>query len=79
MFFFHGKGSFVKIFHIQILQHMCAGYITEKSDFILNTLIQRYFAAAYDDIRLDSHSLQLLYAGLCGLCFQLLGSAQIRN
>ena len=35
--------------------------------------------SAYDDVRLDSHSLKILYARLSRLCFQLLGSAQVGN
>ncbi len=37
------------------------------------------FAAAYDDVRLDSHALQFLDAGLGGLGLHLLRSAQIGN
>ena len=37
------------------------------------------FAAAYDDIRLNPHALQLLDTRLRGLGFHLLRGAQIRN
>ena len=32
---------------------------------------------AHNDVRLDSHTLQVLYAGLGGLCLHLLGRAQV--
>ena len=79
MFFFHGERRFIQIFHIQILQNTAAGNVTEQSDFILNALAERNFAAADDDIGLDSHSLKLLNAGLGGFGFQFLGGAQIGN
>ena len=72
MFFFHGERRFIQIFHIQILQNTAAGNVTEQSDLILNALAERNFAAADDDIGLDSHSLKLLDAGLGGFGLSLI-------
>ena len=54
-------------------------YITEQSNLILDTLIERMLAATYDNVRLDTHSLQLFYTGLGRLGFHFLRSTQIRN
>lgn len=39
VFLFHGKGCLVKVFHIQILEDMAAGNITEQGNLILQVLI----------------------------------------
>ena len=69
---FHGQRRFVEVFHIQVLKHMGDGDITEQGNFVFDVLADGDFAAAHDDVRLDAHSLQLLYAGLGRLCFQFL-------
>ena len=56
---------------------MGTGYITEKGYFILDSRVKGDFAAAYDDVGLDPHSLQFFDAGLGWFGFQLLGCAQI--
>ena len=53
--------------------------ITEQGNFVLHAIIERIFGTAYDDIRLDSHSLKFLYAGLGRFCLHLLRCFQIRN
>ena len=58
---------------------MACGQVTEQGNFILHFHAQRIFGAAYDDIRLDSHALELLDTGLGRLGLHLLGSAQIWN
>ena len=79
MLFFHGQRGFIKVFNIQILQNMRVGDITEQSNLILDTLIQRMFATTYDDVRLNTHSLKLLNACLSRFGLHLLRCAQVRN
>ena len=67
MFLFHSQGGLVENLHIQILQHMLFGDIAEEGDLAADGRIQRMLAAADNDIRPDSHALQILDTGLCGL------------
>jgi hypothetical protein len=69
MFFFHGKRCFVEIFHIKILQNMVTWHVTEQCDLVLDAIVKRQLGTAHDHIRLNSHTLELLYAGLCRLGF----------
>ena len=61
---FHGKGSLVKVFHIQVLEHMACGKVAEQGNLVLHVRGQRILGAAYDDIRLDAHALEFFYACL---------------
>ena len=79
MLLLHGQRRFIEIFHIQVLKHMAAGHVAEQGDLVLQLLGQRMLGAAYDDIGLDAHALQLLDAGLGGFRLQLSGSLDIRN
>ena len=76
---FHYQRNLIEHFYIQILEHMAGRDITKLGNFVLNAFIQRLFGAAYKNIRLDSHTLKILYAGLGRLCFKLLRSLQIGN
>ena len=78
MFFFHSQWSFVEVFHIQILEDMACRQVAEQGYLVFHTGIKRILGAAYDNIRLDSHSLQLLYACLGRLRLHFLGCLQIR-
>ena len=53
--------------------------IAEQCDFTLDFIGQRMLASAYQNIRLDSHSLQFLDACLCRLGLHFFGSLQIRD
>ncbi len=77
MFLLHGKRYLVQCFHIQILDHLAVGNITEQGNLVPDGLVQGNFRAAYNDIRLDPHALQFLDTGLGGLGFQLLGCFQV--
>ncbi len=79
MLFLHGKGRFVQIFHIEILQYVVFRYVAEQGDLVFNSFFQRKLRAADDDIRLDAHALQFLDRCLRGFGLHLSGSFQIRN
>ena len=79
MFLFHGKGCFIEIFYVQVLQHMVFRYITEQSNLILDSLFQWKLCTAYNDVRLNSHSLQLFDRSLGWFRFHFTGCFQIRN
>ena len=53
--------------------------VAEKGDLVLHSEIKGILGTAYNDIRLDSHSLKFLYACLGGLGFHLLRSPEIGN
>ena len=76
---FHGQRSLVKIFHIQVLKYVRAGYITEQRDLVLQMIIQRMLTSADQDIRPDTHTLQILHRSLSRLGLQLAGSFDIGN
>ena len=57
MFFFHGKRSLIEMFDVEVLQYAVAGHVTEQGNFIFQCLVKGMFAAAYDDIWLQSHTL----------------------
>ena len=71
MLMFHCQRRLIEIFHIQVLEHMIAGNITKQSNLVFQSLIQRMFGTAYNDIRLDTHALKFFYAclGRFGLQF----------
>ena len=75
--FFHGQRRFIEIFHIQILEHMAGRYIAEEGNLVLDALIQGIFRTADDNVRLDTHTLQVFDAGLGRLGLHLLGGLQI--
>ena len=56
---------------------MVSRHIAEEGDLVLDALVQRMLGAAHDDVRLDAHALQILDAGLGGLCLHLLGCPQV--
>ena len=72
MLFFHGQGSLVEVFHVQVLEYVVCRHVAEEGDLILDALIQRMLGPAHNDVRLDSHTLQVFYAGLGGFCLHLL-------
>ena len=41
MLFLHGQGRFIKIFHVQVLQHVMAGHVTEEGDLVPDGLVHR--------------------------------------
>ena len=51
--------------------------ITKQCDFIFDARLERTLCTAYDDVRLNTHSLQLLNACLCWLGFHFTGSTQV--
>ena len=75
----HGKGSLIQVVDIQILQHMVSRKVAEQGNFVLHADVQGIFGTADDDIRLDSHPLQLLHAGLRGFGLHFLGCFQVRD
>ena len=79
LFPLHGKGRLVEIFHIQVLQYMAHGNVAEQSDLLTDFLCQRVFAPAHQHVRLNSHSLKFLHAGLGGLGLHLARGLQIRD
>ena len=79
MFFFHGQWCFIEIFYIQILKNVADWHITEQSNFFLQAIFQWMLRTAYQNIRPDSHTLQLLDTGLGRLGFHFTGSLQVRN
>lgn len=77
MLLLHGKRCFIKIFYIQILQYVILRHITEQGNLFFDAFFQWEFCTAYDDVRLDAHSLELFYRCLGRLCFHFSGGAQI--
>ena len=67
------SGASYEIFHVKILKYMAVRHVTEQGDLVFETLIERMLGTADDDIRLDTHSLQLFDAGLGRLCLQFAG------
>ena len=56
---------------------MSLRHIAEQSDLLPHAAGNLVFAAAYQDIGLDAHALQVLDAGLSGLCLHLSGRLQV--
>ena len=77
--FLHGKWRLIEIFNVKILKYIAVRHVTEQRDLVLETLIERMLGTADDDIRLDTHSLQLFDARLCRLCLKLAGCLDIWN
>ena len=75
----HHQGNLIEHLHVQVLQYMIGGNVAEKGDFVLDCLIEGLLGAADQDVRLDSHALQILYTGLGGLGLEFTGSFQIGN
>ena len=76
-FFFHSQ--FVKNIHIKILNDSFLWYITKLRNFFFNAVIQRQVGTADKNIRLNAHTLKILYAGLRWFGFQFAGSFKIWN
>ena len=76
---FHGKGRFVEVFHVQILEHMGGGNVAEEGDLVLQLLAERLLTAAYDDVRAQPQSLQFPDGGLGRLRLQLAGGLDVGN
>ena len=75
----HGKRRLVEIFNVKILKYIAVRHVTEQRDLVLETLIERMLGTADDNIRLDTHSLQLFDARLRRLCLKLAGCLDIWN
>ena len=79
MLLFHGKRCFIQIFHIQVLKNMLFRNITEQSNLVLDAFFQRKLGTAYNNIRLDSHTLQLFDRSLGWFGLHFAGCFQIRD
>ena len=75
----HAEWHFVDRRHIQTLDYSVFVYITEVGHFLTQTGVQFVLGAQYQDIRLDTQALQLLYGSLSRFGLQFTGSSQIRN
>ena len=69
MLILHDQGDLVKYVYVQILKHMGLGNIAETGNFGPDSSIQGVFAAADQDIRLDSHALEILIDIRIGFVF----------
>ena len=58
---------------------MAYRYVTEQGDLSTDIISQRILASAYQNIRLDSHSLEFFYAGLGRFGLHLSGSTKVRD
>ena len=75
--FFHHKGNLVEYVHIQILEYVRWGNITEKGNFAADLVVKGTLGAADQNVGLNAHALQIFDAGLGGLCLELAGGFQI--
>ena len=74
MLLLHDKGYFIKHVHIQFLEYVVRGNITEKGNFVFVAFVQGLLRTADKDVRLESHSLKVFDAGLGGFCLEFAGS-----
>ena len=58
---------------------MIGRHVTEQGNLVADAFVERHLRAADNDVRLNSHSLQLFDARLCRLGFEFLGCLEIRN
>ena len=58
---------------------MADRYITEQCNLSFDFISQWMLTSAYQNIRLNSHSLKFFYTGLCRFCLHLFRCFQIRN
>ena len=77
LFFFHGKRQLIKNIHIKILDDSLLRDITELRNLFFDAVVQRKVGTTYQDIRLNTHTLQFFDTGLCRFGFKLSGSFQI--
>ena len=75
----HAERNFVDRRHIQALDYRVFVYITEVSHFLAQAYVQIVFGTQYQNVRLDTQALQLLYRSLGRFGLQLTGSSQVRN
>ena len=68
MLLFHYQREFVEYLHVEILEHVIFRNVAELGDLAADSVVEGKLGAADDDVRLDSHALQILDAGLGGLC-----------
>ena len=79
MLLLHCERRLIKILHVKILKNMTCRQIAEQGNLIFHRCAQRIFGTAYDDVRLNSHSLKFLDAGLGRFRLHLLRCSQIRD
>lgn len=53
MLLLHDKGYFIKHVHIQFLEYVVRGNITEKGNFVFDAFVQGLLRTADKDVRLD--------------------------
>ena len=75
--FFHCQRRFIQIFHIQILENVIRGKITEQRNFVFHLCAERVFRTTYNNVRLNAHALQFFDTGLGRFCLHFLRSPQI--
>ena len=75
----HADGYLVDAGHILALHHTFKVHITERSHLHTHAVVEVAFGTEYQNIRLNTHSLQLLYAMLRGLGLQLVSGFQVGN
>ena len=70
----HVHGYLVDAGQILALHHALKVNVAERCHLHAHAVIQMALGAQYQDIGLNTHTLKLFYAVLCGLGFQLVGS-----
>ena len=79
VFVFHHQRHFIDKLRVIVLNNMACRHITEKRNLILDFLRHRLLGTAYQDVCLQSQSLEFTDTHLCRLGFKLLGCMQIRH
>ena len=79
MLVLHHQRNLIDGVGIEILQHVGTRHVAEQGNLVLQLLRHLIFGAADNDVRPDTHALQLTHRRLRGLCLHFAGTVKIRD